>query len=220
MWSVQIYVIIWFEKFEITVEIRCQNYLILDFKTASWLEHHVVVIHYSKCLLLIRFKKMLVVETITCYCNNPCKIGISHTSKNPNREFYKCNLSSCDFFLWLDELRLCPCGGGPCKVRTSKVAASKGMRFRTCPESCVGEQQRVWFLRVDPWKGRKFFIKYPNSYSWYTSNSFNWIYRSSYGGDGIARVGSSFRILLWSFGETKPNEPIRSFWEGAFRELG
>lgn len=62
---------------------------------------------------------------------------MSRTSKNPNREFCKCNASCCDFFLWVDELRFYQCDGRPCKILTSKVAATKGMRYRTCQESNV-----------------------------------------------------------------------------------
>ena len=99
-------------------------------------------------------------------CPNSCGLlnkRMSNTSKNPNRRFYSCN--SCKFFEWHDDQptggqpappaaaapkaqgstdpayddvpeKQCPCGGGPCVVKTSNTPKNPNRRFYKCPAQC------------------------------------------------------------------------------------
>lgn len=98
-----------------------------------------------------------------CACGaGPCRVLTSQTPKNPGRQFFCCpGLQGfrCSFFEWCDlppgsgpaaagrqqsqqsdgvpELP-CPCGAGPCAVRTAKTDKNLGRRFYACPslQSC------------------------------------------------------------------------------------
>ena len=71
----------------------------------------------------------------TCeICGKSCGKYTTKSGKNIGREFFKCQ-DSCNFFMWVDQLHLCRCGKGQCKVRTATKGPNKGQYFLCCPNS-------------------------------------------------------------------------------------
>ncbi|XP_042518742.1 uncharacterized protein LOC122092482 [Macadamia integrifolia] len=68
------------------------------------------------------------------YCNQLCDKYTTKNGPNRGRTFFKCPRHN-EYFMWVDEFRLCDCGEGQCKVRVAKTATNLGRRFWCCPKS-------------------------------------------------------------------------------------
>lgn len=84
-----------------------------------------------------------------CPCGaGVCEIRVSHSEKNPNREFYKCpgkNEKHCEYFMWCDGLKredilevqpreypTCGCGAGVCRLKTEESEPNNGRSYYAC----------------------------------------------------------------------------------------
>uniref|UniRef100_A0A0L8FQI7 DNA topoisomerase n=1 Tax=Octopus bimaculoides TaxID=37653 RepID=A0A0L8FQI7_OCTBM len=71
--------------------------------------------------------------TIVCGCNvDAILLTVRKEGPNTGRQFYKCNSSTCDFFLWADQSSSSTTSS---RLTVQKEGPNKGRQFFACPQS-------------------------------------------------------------------------------------